>query len=491
MADLSNLFSSMILPVEGGTPEELDPRIASLLKEKERLAGELQGLKPSEDAINARMGVNPEQMAAERMAQDKPKGFWKTLGKFATEGLNGAVNGRSYTPYSERVRNDAMKDYQLESGRLGDQLTSITSQKNRINQDQAKLEQAAALMGVKLEDLGVKKGNAATAAKRAETAEQGRQDKLPLLGAQVNATNALGGLRGAQASLTESKTAGQDISNVNNKASHGLTGTGALMNRLFLDPKFADFYKGLKKDEINAKAAAKPAGGKAAGNSFQFVGAYQDPETGNPMAFDKKSNSLVPVQMGANGKVQKVPTGAQKDSISRAVSGYSQVEQLEPLIDRVAAKGKFGGIKGVFEKYLTGKGVVDDPDLQELMAQVDSVAKFSAGIHGSRAYEAMKDIYDKVFALATSPETMKAGLRGVKRAFAERANSDGAIPRDWESVKVDPQSVHSFLEEGMAKKKAAVSKAMGANTAKGDSSEPSLDQIRAEVERRRKMKAGK
>jgi hypothetical protein len=80
----------------------------------------------------------------------------------------------------------------------------------------------------------------------------------------------------------------------------------------------------------------------------------------------------------------------------------------------------------------------------------------------------------------------------VERAFAERAVAIPGSGTYFRQFGIDPEKVRQFVKDGMsqsqAMKKVAADKTVGAKESAG---EPTLEQIRAEVARRRAMKGTK
>jgi hypothetical protein len=150
-------------------------------------------------------------------------------------------------------------------------------------------------------------------------------------------------------------------------------------------------------------------------------------------------------------------TGENAGAASRAASGYAQVKQVPTIIDKVAKAGKFGLLKGGVEKWLAGNGIPSDPDVAELVGYLDSIAKFGIGIHGMRNIEGAKDTLKKIFVLQSDPETMKAALKPIQKAFAERAMAmgPGAAPY-FKGLGIEMDEIREFIKPpGTAEKPGA------------------------------------
>jgi hypothetical protein len=492
MADLSNLFSQLILPVQSGTPDELDPRIAALLDEKNRIASETEAAKGQKNSVLEKMGVTPEMQYQQMLDADKPKGFWKTLGKYAMEGLNGAVGGRSYVPYSERLRGQAENNYKLEAPLLKEQLDSVSKQESKLNEDQRRLAEAAANMDIKIDDIGVKRQNADT--KRASVDQNGL-----LIPGKINEMNARAGKSGADANLAEMRAAMVEQQRQDLIKRGAMTGDDANNNVMSqLNPDRLASILGVRKQKKDQDAAAKlagtrpPAGRAASGPSFKESGKLIDEDTALPLLFDSKSGTYFPAKLQGDFKATPKVTGENAGAASRAASGYVQVQQLYPLIDKLAKDGKFGLMRGGWDKLLANQGALKDPDIARYVNMVDSISKFGVGIHGMKAEQAARKMYDRAMLLMTDPETAKAGVDPVERAFAERAVAIPGSGTYFRQFGIDPEKVRQFVKDGMsqsqAMKKVAADKTVGVKESAG---EPTLEQIRAEVARRRAMKGTK
>lgn len=457
----------LINPAQGGVPVAPQPQpependLSSLLRAIDDIKNQNKDLDTKEDKILKSMGVSPRSIQARMIEEDKPKGFWKTLGKYGSEALLGAVSGKGYVPYSDRMYGKAMDEYSVNARANEKQLASVTQQKNKLTDTETKLRQAAARMGVDYDKLALQKDGLNL---KRSIFDAGADQRA----ANVNKTNAQTDLIGSQA-----QKVGADTENVLTKTNilgqtmglGGLNGAAmALTNKANADKvePFVELLKRVDADKQKNKTLAPQKQGAASLGLRNYSGAA-DEVTGLPMLIDKQGNVVAP-KLGNARAVPKL-TGENAGAVSRAVSAYKQMDELEPLIDKIAAKGKFGALPGSWEKFTSDQGLNTDPDIAELKNMISSVSKFGAGIHRQNSVESAKDIYNQIMLLKSSPEAMKAGLRAVRKAFVERGMIPGSEPY-WASMGYDKEEIGSQF--GIRKHGGAATPGVSPSKAKSD-----------------------
>lgn len=416
--DLSNIFGIPSLEAQRQQPSAPDQNdLIEALKldaMKEKIQQELQRQRTFEGDTLKKMGVSPETRAKELTAEDKPKGFWKTLGKYGAEAVRGATQGASYVPYSDRMLDRAYKEHQLETPRLRETLGGITDQINGLGKQEIEIEKI-------LEKAGFNKERIAQAKEALRIRQQGANTadrRTDIMGSRAKVQDQVDfsriGVNEANSALTDRKR--RDLG-----LRMGLTGetaNGAVLAGMPDSEKVLGSFRKLV-DEKNKSRAENAPPKASSGSSLTESGKVVDPNTGLPLLFDRKSGQY----STAGGSLEMEPkvTGENAGAASRSAAGYNQTKQVEPLIDKLEKSGKLGLVAGTWNKWKNEQGLPDDPDMAELVGYLKSISSFTAGIHGQRAVEAANAVFKNLNSLGTDAKTMKAALKPVQKALAERS----------------------------------------------------------------------
>jgi hypothetical protein len=430
MPNLDELLG-LINPAQGGTPitpqPEPEDEVSAILRGIQDIETQNKGLNEREATILKAMGVSPRKIQEEMIASDKPKGFWKTLGKFGAEALTGAAMGKGYVPYSERMYGKAVNEYEAQSRANEKQLSSLTQQKNKITDSETKLRAAAARMGVDYDKLALQKD--ALDFKRTQHA-----DGAPKRKAEVSALEALVGVRGAQAENLGAKTQQTVNATEQSMLNGGLSGRAGFDYRL-THPSEKDrrqtyinyVFKPMKEVENKAKGLAPQ---RPSGNPFQFSvqpnQSMYDPESGsvtsgmritaipknNPGGFQTFNapgqERLIPLDPKTAEKVKDFHAARMNTRAGLASLAGAFSTGHDNFTGPFASTGFAKDLRRAF-------GIPDDRSLNESIFDIASGNALYQHAHAlnSRVPMAQVDELKKALAVADRPSTLDSAMRGL------------------------------------------------------------------------------
>lgn len=207
------------------------------LEEKQREERELENLASQESQVLKQMGITPTARRDQMIEADYgSKGKLGKVGSYLTEALRGAVQGKSYTPYSERMLQQATADDTAQRPFLKERLEGINAQKVQREKSHSDIMKALSIAQSKE---GIAKALMDKNTKGLEGIKARIKANEPLVASQAGLNNAKALVQPTEAAVNTSRAAVNNANAKNAGLTLGIGGVPGQQNAMANDPAFA------------------------------------------------------------------------------------------------------------------------------------------------------------------------------------------------------------------------------------------------------------
>jgi hypothetical protein len=423
--------------------------------EREKLKAEqaeIDALAEQEKLVLKQMGIDPSARRDQKIKDEwGAKGKWGKLGMILSEGLRGAAMGSQNVPYSERKYQEALRDDAAQRPYLKEQLEGINRQKVTREANKAKIQASLDKLAGQYDYNNMRREDIARKTNEFSTLAPGKIAK----------TQAETDLLGSRSSLVNQQTEGISIDNVNKTNTGGRTGQAAadwLNSAKDIDPERIKRLQGL------VKGRQRPAAPKSGGDNSRLVEAVLQ----NPLIYDSLTGKVrneiaAPLQEKGFGYFGKAPSDG---AIKEVAASKSSLSSLNDLKDTLTNNKQYLGVLRGWQGYIPGSPA------QLARAEIDLVRqRVGKALEGGVLRKEDESKYKAILSkLLDEPEI----AIGKTEQLIENISKDMAI--------FEAEQKRGGRKSLDPAKPGVPSKA----SAGGDIS---LDAVRAEVARRKAMKA--